>query len=85
MPSKNPFSLLTNMFEFMLDRIEHQNIRIGKYVANHNDAIINLYYTPTILTTNSLIFDKDKMSKWWKSGYNYAKFKNIETNQINIE
>lgn len=85
MPSKNAFSLLTNMFEFMLDRIENQNIRIGKYVANHNNAIINLYYTPTVLTTNSLIFNKEKMSKWWESGYNFAKFKNTETSQIKIE
>ncbi len=82
MPSKNAFSLLTNMFEFMLDRIENQNIRIGKYVANHNNAIINLYYTPTVLTTNSLIFNKEKMSKWWESGYNFAKFKNTKTSQI---
>jgi predicted patatin/cPLA2 family phospholipase len=62
MPSINAFSLMTNMFEFMLDRIEHQNIRIGKFVANHNDAIINFYYTPTILTTNSLIFNKESMT-----------------------
>ena len=44
----------------MLDRIESQNIKIGKYVATHNDAIINFYYTPIVLTTNSLIFEKDK-------------------------
>lgn len=85
LPSKNAFSLLTSMFEFMLDRIEHQNIRIGKYVANHNDAIINFYYTPTVLTTNSLIFDKDKMTAWWESGYNFAKHKNAELNQIEPE
>ncbi len=84
MPSKNVFSLLTNMFSFMLDRIEHQNIRIGRYVANHNNAIINFYYTPTVLTTNSLIFDKEKMTAWWKSGYDFAKDKNLETNQIDI-
>ena len=72
MPSKNPFSLLTNMFGFMLDRIEEQNIKIGKFTANYQDALINLYYTPTILTTNSLVFDRDQMTKWWKSGYLYA-------------
>tara|TARA_R110000796_G_scaffold88850_4_gene191860 strand:+ start:5359 stop:6273 length:915 start_codon:yes stop_codon:yes gene_type:complete len=82
MPSKNVFSLLTNMFSFMLDRIEHQNIRIGKYVANHNNAIINFYYTPTVLTTNSLIFEKEKMSAWWQSGFNYAKFKSSESSQL---
>ncbi|WP_026809301.1 patatin-like phospholipase family protein [Arenibacter latericius] len=82
MPSKNAFSLLTNMFAFMLDRIEHQNIRIGKFSATHNDAIINFYYTPTVLTTNSLIFDKERMTLWWESGFNFAKYKNAETNQI---
>ncbi|MBT8179246.1 MAG: patatin-like phospholipase family protein, partial [Eudoraea sp.] len=35
LPSKNAFSLLTSMFGFMLDRIERQNIRIGKFVANN--------------------------------------------------
>jgi len=82
MPSKNPFDLLTTMMGFVLDRIESQNIRIGKLVANQNNAIINLYYTPTILTTNSLIFEKEKMALWWKRGYLYAKNKNEETNPI---
>lgn len=84
MPSKNAFALLTSMFAFMLDRIEHQNIRIGKYVANHNDAIINFYYTPAVLTTNSLIFNKERMTTWWESGFNFAKYKNIETSQLEI-
>jgi len=84
MPSKNPFSLLTSMFSFMLDRIERQNIRIGKYVANHNDAIINFYYTPTVLTTNSLIFEKDKMTNWWESGFNYAEAKSRELSQLQL-
>ena len=82
LPSRNPFELITTMMSFILDRIESQNIRIGKLVANQNNAIINLYYTPTILTTNSLIFDKDKMTLWWKRGYLYAKNKNDETNPI---
>ena len=85
MPSRNAFSLLTSMFAFMLDRIEKQNIRIGKYVANHNDAIINFYYTPTVLTTNSLIFDKEKMTSWWESGFNYAMSKNLDQSEIEPE
>lgn len=85
LPSKNAFSLLTTMFEFMLDRIEFQNIKIGKYAAGHNEAIINFYYTPTVLTTNSLVFDKEKMTAWWERGYNFAKFKNTELNQIEPE
>ena len=85
LPSRNVFSLLTNMHSFMLDRVEKQNIRIGKFAATHHDAIINLYYTPTVLTTNSLIFDKKLMSDWWQSGFDYAKRKNIELNEIRDE
>ncbi len=85
MPSKNAFSLLTTMFSFMLDRIESQNIRIGKFVAGHNDAIINFYYTPVVLTTNSLIFDKKNMTAWWESGFNFAKYKNVELNEIILD
>ena len=83
--SKNPFDLITTIFCFMLDRIENQNIRIGKLVANQKDAIINFYYTPTVLTTNSLIFNKERMTLWWKRGYLYAKNKNEETSPIEPE
>jgi predicted patatin/cPLA2 family phospholipase len=83
--SKNPFDLITTIFGFMLDRIENQNIRIGKLVANQKDALINFYYTPTVLTTNSLIFNKERMTLWWKRGYLYAKNKNEETSPIEPE
>ncbi|MBF8150831.1 patatin-like phospholipase family protein [Winogradskyella sp. F6397] len=85
MPSTNAFSLLTNMFAFMLDRIENQNIKIGKFVASNQNAIINFYYTPTVLTTNSLVFDKDKMTRWWQSGFNYASFKDEEVSPLETE
>lgn len=85
MPSRNAFELLTSMFTFVLERIENQNIRIGKLVANQRDTIINIYYTPTILTTNSLIFDKEKMTRWWKRGFLYAKNKNTESMPIQPE
>lgn len=83
MPSLNAFSLMTNMFAFMLDRIESSNIRIGKFVATNQNAIINFYYTPTVLTTNSLVFDKEKMTQWWQRGFNFAKFKIEEVSQLN--
>ena len=82
MPSKNPFDLITNMLSFVLDRIENQNIRVGKLVASQKNAIINFYYTPTILTTNALIFNKEKMTRWWKRGYLYAKNKKLEQSPI---
>ncbi|MGO3181747.1 MAG: patatin-like phospholipase family protein [Aequorivita sp.] len=82
LPSKNVFSLLTNMHSYMADRIEKQNIRIGKFVATNKDVIINLYYTPTVLTTNSLIFDKEMMTMWWEHGYDFADQKNAELNEL---
>ena len=78
LPSKNPFSLLFDVFGFMLTHVERHNITIGKLAAKNNDVQLNLYYTPTVLTTNSLVFDQKMMRKWWKSGFNYAKSKNEE-------
>jgi NTE family protein len=82
LPSKNVFSLITNLFAFMLNRIEYQNIQIGKFSAANKDCILNLYYTPSVLTTNSLIFNKEKMTEWWESGYEFAKYRNEEINEI---
>lgn len=85
LPSKNVFSLLINMHTYMADRIEKQNIKIGKFVATNKDVIINLYYTPMVLTTNSLIFDKEMMSQWWERGFQYAQQKNSELNEIKTQ
>ncbi len=82
LPSRNAFSLLTSTHRFMADRIEKQNIRIGKFEASKNNVILNFYFTPTVLTTNSLIFDKVKMTKWWEHGYQFAEQKNSELSEI---
>jgi len=82
LPARSPFTALTNLFNFMMDRIEYQNIKIGKYEARFKDATINFYYTPTLLTTNSLVFNKEKMKEWWQVGYNYAKTKEIDSQEI---
>jgi predicted patatin/cPLA2 family phospholipase len=78
LPAKNPFSLLFDVFGFMLTHVERHNITIGKLAANNKDVQLNLYYTPTVLTTNSLVFDQKMMRKWWKSGFKYAKSKKEE-------
>ncbi|MEP3043467.1 patatin-like phospholipase family protein [Nonlabens ulvanivorans] len=82
LPSTNVFSLLTSLHGFMMDRIEKQNIAIGKFTANHHDTILNFYYTPTVLTTNSLIFNKSKMTNWWNSGFKYAASTTEKTSEI---
>lgn len=72
---KNPFSLMINLFSYLLDQVEKSDITIGKLAAKNKNVKLNLYYTPTNLTENSLIFSKKLMVKWWEQGYNYAKLK----------
>lgn len=69
---KNPFSLMVNLFGFVVDQIEYHNIAEGKLAALAKDVELNLYYTPTKLTENSLIFDKKLMSSWWQRGFDAA-------------
>ena len=43
MQSKNAFTLLFNVFDFMLEHVERHNITIGKLSAKHHDVKLNLY------------------------------------------
>lgn len=70
---RNPFSLMVDLFQTLLVQVEKHNITIGKLAAKNKDVKLNLYYTPTQLTDNALIFDKMKMRDWWQQGYEYAK------------
>jgi predicted patatin/cPLA2 family phospholipase len=72
---RNPFSLMIDLFQTLLIQVEKHDITIGKLAAKNKDVKLNLYYTPTQLTDNALIFNKDKMKDWWHKGYNYAKNK----------
>lgn len=69
---KNPFSLMISLFGHLLDQVERNDIIIGKLAAKTRNAQLNLYYTPTSLTENSLIFSKPLMERWWAEGYAYA-------------
>jgi predicted patatin/cPLA2 family phospholipase len=72
---KNPFSLMISIFGHLLNQVERNDIVIGKLAAKSRNVKLNLYYTPTSLTENSLIFSKRLMEKWWKEGYAYAEKK----------
>lgn len=74
---KNPFSLMISLFSHLLDQVEKHDITIGKLAANNKNVKLNLYYTPTQLTENSLIFSKPLMEKWWKEGYDHAQNKHM--------
>ena len=72
---KNPFSLMIDLFQTLLNQVEKHDITIGKLAANNKNVKLNLYYTPTNLTNNALIFNKEKMKQWWQQGFDYAKNK----------
>ncbi len=72
---KNPFSLMISLFGHLMNQVERNDIIIGKLAAKNRSVKLNLYYTPTSLTENSLIFSKNLMQKWWKQGYDYAELK----------
>ena len=80
---KNPFSLMISLFSHLLEQVEKHDILIGKLAAKNKNIKLNLYYTPTSLTENSLIFSKRLMVKWWEQGYNYAKLKHESEDENN--
>jgi len=84
---KNPFSLMINLFGHLLDQVERNDITIGKLAAKNKNVKLNLYYTPSKLTENSLIFNKKLMTSWWQQGFDYAKnrFKEAQSNELRID
>lgn len=72
---KNPFSLMFNLFSFMFDQVEDHDTIVGKLAAINKNVSLNLYYTPSKLTENSLVFNKKLMRSWWKQGFQYAEDK----------
>lgn len=75
LPSKNPFGLINNLFGFMQLNIEKFNVSLARLEAETKGVKLNLFFTPTVLTTNTLIFDKERMRRWWEQGYRYCKQK----------
>ena len=76
---KNPFSLMLNLYGQLIDQVERNDVTIGKLAAKNHNVNLNLYYTPTRLTENSLIFSKRLMQKWWKEGFEYARAKHMDS------
>jgi len=71
MRSDTQLQLRTNAM--LMDRLLKYNINLANLVDLANKNIkINFHYTEKNLTNNSLIFDKDSMTKWLDLGYNYA-------------
>jgi len=70
--TKNIFNGMINTINIIHNEIRKSDIVIGKLKAINKKVNINLYYTPTELTDNSLIFNRKKMGLWWNMGLNYG-------------
>lgn len=73
---KNALELMTRTFDFMLDQISGDDIKIGRLEGGRRQVELNFYYPPTALTENSLIFDPTQMKQWWQDGFDFAKAHN---------
>ena len=63
---------MVNLFSFLMDQVEYHDVVVGKLAAINKEVPLNLYYTPSKLTENSLIFNKKLMTSWWQQGWDYA-------------
>ncbi len=70
---KNPFSLMVNLYSTLMEQVKKNDIAIGKLAAINKNVKLNLYYTPTQLTNNALVFNKENMQKWWNQGFESAR------------
>ena len=73
MRSRNAFDLVLSTLDFMGDQIVNDNIKVGHLMAKEKGVKLRVFYTPKVLTTNSLVFNQDEMEKWWQEGWEHAR------------
>jgi NTE family protein len=89
---KNFIQVFDKVIDSMHREISSDDIQIAKLKANNKEVLLNYYYTPYKLTTNSLLFDKKIMTGWWELGYNSVmegtnsvkKYKLTKTNNLRV-
>lgn len=72
MRSRNAFDLVLSTLDFMGDTIVKDNIKVGQLMAKEKGVKLRVFYTPKVLTTNSLVFNREEMEKWWQDGWEYG-------------
>ena len=81
---RNPFSLMVNLFGFLLDQVEYHDIVEGKLAAMNKKVKLNVYYTPTKLTENSLVFNKKAMTECGNRDMNMQRKKKWKEKRQNL-
>jgi NTE family protein len=84
LPVRNALELTSRVFSFMLNQIVTDDLIIGRLEGQNKKIKLNFYYPEEELTTNSLIFDPEQMSKWWQYGYETGKKNNPECRVVNL-
>ena len=56
-----------------MEQNNQSKLEISKLRAQNKKVIINRFFTPTQLTENSLIFNREKMTKWWEEDKEFAR------------
>ena len=72
MRSRNAFDLLLSTLDFMGDQITQDNLKVGNLLATQKNIKLQTFFTPRVLTTQSLVFNKEEMEQWWQEGRDYA-------------
>ena len=80
MRSRNAFYLLLSTFDFMGNQIYLDNLKVGELLAKKYNVKLRLFYTPRVLTTNSLVFNQQEMEQWWSEGWEHTR-KMLKNNQ----
>lgn len=70
------------LMDIMQRKIAKDNIDLSKLNSYGREVSVNIYYTPYMLTDNSLVFEKEQMLQWWDEGYINAKSGNVKKYRI---
>lgn len=82
MPSVNAFDLTLKVFDFLLTQNNKNKLELTSLHPRNKEVKITRYYTPELLTENSLIFNKQQMKRWWQEGIEHARSLHPDTNII---
>ncbi len=78
-PPKNIFNYFMKIIDALNIEISRDDIEMIKDYAYINNINTRIFYLPHKLTSNSLLFDKEEMTRWWDMGvnknYNLKNFK----------
>lgn len=72
LPSVNAFDLTMKVFDFLMTQNNRNKLELADLRPRNRQVKINRYFTPTLLTENSLIFNQKQMTLWWEQGKQFA-------------